>query len=241
MAYTNQFQTGTVYTYEEADRILQGRNKQSKKLANNTYLLRNDNGTFSIRLHQTDIIVINSDNTYTLNSGGWLSMTTKARMNEFAPVRISQNKGVWYLGDGSLFSDGVTVDRDGLNIDGAKDPAKYERELAKVKKMARKYAKDFVQALNDGKVAMPSGGDCWHCALRTDNKESLGDATKNNDHLYHHIEEGYFVPSLLVNAGREAGYRDDQIGLMGIGGHRLFIDPENNIYKYLVKRLRRDI
>ena len=237
MAYTNNFQSGKVYTFEEASAILTGRNKDSKKLANNTYLLRGDN-CFMIRLHQTDIITINSDDTYTLNSGGWLSMTTKSRMNEFSPARISQNKGVWYLGDGSLFSDNITVGRDGLNVKGAVDPVKYEKKLAAVKKTARKYAKDFVKALQAGQVDMPSGGDCWACLMKGPQGQ---EAFQGSGHIQDHIKEGYFVPSLLVNAGRAAGYRDDQIGLMGIGGHRLFIDPENNIYKYVVNQLRKDI
>lgn len=239
MSYTNNFQSGTVYSFDDAANLLTGRNKDSKKLANNTYLVRTSDG-FAVKLHDTNIVTINKDGTYTLNSGGWLSMTTKARMNEFAPVSISQSKGVWYLRDGSLYSDGMTVNTDGDNVAGSVDPAKYEQELAKIKKTARKYAKDFVKALQAGTVAMPSAGDCWYCALKSDGTP-LGDKTSNNAHLLDHIEENYFVPSMLVNAGREAGYRDDQIGLMGIGGHRLFIDPENNIYKYLVKRLRKDI
>ena len=236
MAFSQNY-AGKVYTFEECDALLTGRNKESKKLANNTYLLRGD-GVFMIRLHQTDIITINSDNTYTLNSGGWRSLTTKSRMNEFSPARISQNKGVWYLHDGSLYDDGMTVDRDGLNVNGAVDPAKYEKQLTAIKKQARKYAKDFVKALQAGQVDYPSGGDCWACAFKGPKGQ---EAFPGSNHIQDHIDESYFVPSLLVNAGRAAGYRDDQIGLMGMAGRRVFIDPENNIYKYVVNELRKGL
>lgn len=241
MSYTNNFQAGKVYTYADADGLLQGRNKASKKLANNTYLIRLDGGGLAIRLHQTDIITINSDGSYTLNSGGWLTLTTKSRINEFSPASINQNKGVWYFADGSLFTDGVIVGSDGLPVDGGQDPKDYEKKLAAIKKDCRKYAKAYVKALKDGLINYPSGGDCWYCVMKTQDGQALGDATTNNDHLRSHIEDNYFVPALLVNAGREAGYQDMQIGLMGIGGQKVFIDPENNIYKYLVKRLRKDI
>lgn len=239
MAFSNNY-TGKVFTYNEAEALLQGRNKASRKLANNTYLLRGD-GVFSIRLHATDIVTIHKNNTYTLNSGGWITLTTKSRMNEHAPVRISQRGGVWYLGDGSLFYDGVTVNTEGRDIKGPKDPGNYEAKLKTLKKQARKYAKDFVAALEAGKVAMPNSGDCWFCVMRTTDGATLGDSTGDRNHIKMHLQESYFVPSLLVNAGHAAGYRDEQIGLMGIGGHRLFINPEQNIYKYVVNQLRKDI
>lgn len=239
MAFSQNY-SGKVFTYTEADQLLQGRNSKSRKLANNTYLLRGD-GVFTIRLHATDIVTIHKNGTYTLNSGGWITLTTKSRLNEHAPVSISQRGGVWYMADGSLFYDGMTVGADGLDITGSKDPADYEQKLKALKKQARKYAKDFVAALQAGKIGMPSAGDCWFCSMRTQDGASLGDSTGDRNHIYMHMQESYFVPSLLVNAGRAAGYKDFQIGMMGIGGQRLFIDPENNIYKYVVNQLRKDI
>ncbi len=237
MSYTNSFQTGKVYNYLEADTILQGRNKNSKKLANNTYLQRRGNAIV-IKLHNTDIITINKNDTYTLNSGGWLSLTTKSRLNEFSPVSISQKSGIWYLRDGSLYSDKMTVDISGDNIAGPSDPVQYENKLKAIKKQARAYAKAYVKELQADKIDYPSGGDCWACAMKGPKGQ---EAFPGSGHIQDHLTELYFVPSLLVNAGRAAGYRDDQIGLMGLAGHRVFIDPENNIYKYVVKQLRRDI
>jgi len=239
--YTNNPTDGIVYSYQAADDLLQGRCKESRKLANNTYLQRRDGGLIAVMLHDTDIITINSDNSYTLTSGGWLTVTTKARLNAFSPASIRQEARIWYLSDGSLFYDGVIVDSDGLPVGESVDPTALEDKLKVAKKQAREYARNFVKALKAGSVPQPSSGDCWFCSMKTEESVTLGDATKNAAHIINHIEEGYFVPWLLVNAGREAGYRDEQLGLMGIGGHSVFINPEQNIYKYVMKRLQADI
>jgi len=108
---------------------------------------------------------------------------------------------------------------------------------------------------------LPSGGDCWFCVMRTNVDENdehvpmqpdargvtLGDASGDPaDHLMQHIEDRYYVPSLAVNALREAGYKDVGVYLW------LDMDPENgtmgkpdgrydsvkrDIKKYMVKRM----
>lgn len=219
-----------------------GRNKTSRTAANNTVVRLTDGGV-AIKLHDTDIVTINDNGRIGLNSGGWLSVTTKERIKRYTPARISQKNGIWYMGDGSIFYDGMIIGLDGLPVK-PKSPGKtaaYERKLKAIKKDAREYAKGFVEALKAGNIDNPNGGDCWHCALRDDNGTALGDRTGGGDHLRQHIRDKYYVPSLLINAGRAAGYRDEQIGLMGIGGRRLFIDPERNIYKYITKQLQKEL
>ena len=228
-------------TYQEAIEMLGSRS--SKKLANNTYLTKADGGSLgrvAVKLHSTNVVELFSDSTYVLNSGGWRTATTKDRINGYSPARISQVKNVWYLRDGSLFYDGMTIDAYGNPLE-PKEPSDYESKLKAIKKEAKAYAHAFVEELKAGNIPMPSGGDCWFCALRTSSEESLGEATNNPEHIKSHIEEKYYVPSLLVNAGRAAGYQDFQIGMMGIGGQRLFIDPERHIYKYVVKQLQKEL
>lgn len=212
------------------------RRGNSKPIANNTRAeFRNGGDAVAIKLHDTDIVTITKDNHYILNSGGWRTVTTKERINRYTPGGISQRKGVWYMRDGSLFYDGIELKSDGTPYSPRK-PAAYEQRLAKIKKDARQYARDFVAALEAGTVGLPSAGDCWGCVFATKaHPQPMGAG-----HIKQHIADRYYVPSLLVNAGRDAGYRDEQIGLMGIGGHRLFIDPENNIYKYVVKELQKE-
>lgn len=58
-----------------------------------------------IRLHQTVVVELNTaKNTVTLNSGGWLTVTTKTAINNalrqiagFEQVGVSQKKGQWYV------------------------------------------------------------------------------------------------------------------------------------------------
>ena len=125
------------------------------------------------------------------------------------------------------FYDGIIVDSDGYALRARKNgpsPAKlrrHEREVAKVKKQIDKYVNDFIAELTTGNMPMPGGGDCWYCLMRTNVNErnehvesgqgmTWGDMG-DNDHLFSHIEEKYYVPSLAVNALRERGYQDTGI------------------------------
>ena len=242
MGYNNQLQGrfgADIYTAQEwRNFIAGGRGMLTRKTANNTYVHAGygDDNAVAIRLHDTNIVIVNNDGTMILNSGGWLSSTTKERINRYTNAGISQRNSVWYMRDGSLFYDGMTINFDGTPVK-PKQPEKYEKQLKAIKKQAKQYASDFVKELKAGNIAMPSGGDCWGCAMRDD----TGKTVMGAHHLRDHMSEKYYVPSLLVNAGREAGYQDFQIGMMGIGGQRLFIDPERNIYKYMVKHLQREL
>jgi hypothetical protein len=212
--------------------IAGGRNKVSRTVANNTTARVMSEGMVAIKLHDTDIVTVFNDGRMILNSGGWLSSTTKERINRYSNAGISQKNSIWYMRDGSLFYDGMVIDVDGTP-QKPQMPAKYEAKLKLIKRDAKVYAKAFVAELQAGNVPMPSGEDCWYCAMF--DRDAVGG---NVEHIREHLREKYYVPSLLVNAGRAAGYRDDQIGMMGIGGRRLFIDPERNIYKFVVRKLQ---
>ena len=72
-----------------------------------------------------------------------------------------------------------------------------DKELSKA---ILKYAKGYAAALFAGEVEAPGTGDCFYCGLRTEEGQTLGDAMEDTAHLLDHIEEGYYVPSLFVNA-----------------------------------------
>jgi hypothetical protein len=76
----------------------EGKSK-SKKIGNNTYRIDYETSE-AIRLHNTDILIFEADHV-TLNSGGWQTVTTKARMNQYLPaeVRISQENFEWFVND----------------------------------------------------------------------------------------------------------------------------------------------
>jgi hypothetical protein len=72
----------------------------SKKIKNNTRLTVYNNGDKTIRLHSTDIIQFKGDKII-LNSGGWDTVTTRSRFNEFLPdyYSIIRSKGITYIFD----------------------------------------------------------------------------------------------------------------------------------------------
>lgn len=101
-----------VLTFQDALDRLRGRNRC--KLAPNTYLHHNLNEplTCHIALHGTYVVSIHADGTYTLNSGGGRTVTTKNRINTYSPVRVCQCKGEWlvyYHGVEYSFQDGMII------------------------------------------------------------------------------------------------------------------------------------
>lgn len=71
-------------TYAQLNLLLVGRNKDKKKLANNTYAERRDVG-IAIRLHQTDILTFYPCGSVVVKTGGWETVTTKGRINRYLP------------------------------------------------------------------------------------------------------------------------------------------------------------
>ena len=98
--------------YETANAMLTGRCEEKRKIGNNTYLERRGRD-IAIRLHQTDIIRMNDEGEFIVNTGGWHSVTTKARLNEYLPIGIYQKKGTWYWEHGDAFRDGDKITLEG--------------------------------------------------------------------------------------------------------------------------------
>ena len=192
-------------TYKEANEKLVGRNKESKKIDNNTYLQRRGED-IAVKLHKTDIITFKADGDIVLNTEGWITVTTKDRLNKFLPTGyfISQNNKIWYLNkDNSLkgfetfaYADGITIHNKNENFTGISGEGENPKIKIELNKKILKYTGRFIKALLAGKVPAPSGGDCWGCCM----KDKDGKTAFGTDHLRDHIRESYFVPSLLVNA-----------------------------------------
>lgn len=182
---------------------------KSKLIANNTVEYWQGEKRV-IRLHLTDIITFHPNKDITLNSGGWQTVTTKARMNEFLSNGwgILQENSVWYLVPNNEFgypwakkdtwipfADGITIHADGAVTGQGEDP----KAKLKLKRQIQKYCKGYMDQLFKGNVPKPDNGDCWHCLMVTEDNQTLGEKTKS-DHLLSHIEEKYYVPSLLHRA-----------------------------------------
>lgn len=98
-------------THSEAVRMVRGKtNRNRRKVGNNTYGEILPDGSVGIMLHSTYVVKIHPDNSATLNSGGWQTVTTKDRINQYSPVRVYQRDYQWYLNDGTPFKDGMIVD-----------------------------------------------------------------------------------------------------------------------------------
>lgn len=97
-------------TFQEAEAKLNGR--ASKRLTTHTYLERSGLDHISVRYHSTNVVMIHRDGRYTLNSGGWRTVTTKRRMNQFTIFKVFQRKHTWLVQMPEKdveFFDGITL------------------------------------------------------------------------------------------------------------------------------------
>lgn len=191
-----------MYTYE--DLLPDVQRKSPRKLANNTWI-RLENDAIVVKYHNSDIVTLQPDKV-ALNSCGWMTSTTKARLNWFIPqpYRVSQINKVWYVWDyrtrknASLFYDGMgfsyNMTKEMWVIDSPVDSTDPDR----LARQASRYVAAFANAFVRGRINNPDGGDCWYCYLQSEGV-TLGDKI-NNDHILAHVKENYFVPSLLYRA-----------------------------------------
>ena len=90
---------------------------------NNTAVFTGDDGALTVVLHRTAVFKKHTDGTIELNSGGWRTVTTKARINQafrqLSPEThggVFQKKGEWFVHLGDR-GDGITVPfEDGMRI-----------------------------------------------------------------------------------------------------------------------------
>jgi hypothetical protein len=233
-------------TYQEAAQKLG--NHKSRKLKNNTYLQRRNDNTIAVKLHETDVVTYYSNGKVKLDSGGWRTVTTKDRINQYSPIGLFQDKGIWYIGTWgekkAIYNDGMIINEDG-SLTGTLKPSGLKKEQ-KLRESIKKYAKDYVTALKSGKIGKPDNGDCWYCYFKeTNSKKSLGDISHNNDHFLSHIKEKYYVPSLVWNALESTGA--SQITRMNVAIYQGMLNEkiwiglddqiERSIRKYIYRQL----
>ena len=178
----------------------------ARKIALNTVEYTDTEGNKVIRLHHTNIVTHKVNGDIVLNSGGWKTPTTKDRMNEHGRglFYIMQINSVWYvrttpLGENGQypFADGITIHSDGSMTGEGPDP----KAILKLKARIKKYVEGFTGALIAHEIPQPSGGDCWACLMKNDK----GETVMGNGHIFNHLDEKYYVPSLLLNALEEFG------------------------------------
>jgi len=89
------------------------RNKvKGKPIGTATTVVQTEKG-YGIKYHNTIVVEYLPDGSCILRSGGWKTVTTKRRINEYSPVRVYQQNFEWYIADGkdtpTPFVDGMIV------------------------------------------------------------------------------------------------------------------------------------
>ena len=223
----------------------------SKKVDRNTVMYRLADGTECVKYHDTIVVKKSPKGVITLNSGGFRTPTTKKRFWQYGKIDVSQKNSVWYMSDGSAFYDGIQViaGSEPSNTNGWRQEYRVVSKVKKsnndaVRKMKARIVK-YVNLIAPTNLPVPSAGDCFYCLMRDVNTgKTMGDTVGRNPgdtHLLSHLKEGYIVGSLLVNAMRENGYTDKQIGLSYHGaqqGDKWYLSIiRRAVVKYLQKRL----
>lgn len=186
-------QTSSFRNFEDAAEYLKKREK--KKLCRNTWLVRNSDNEIAVRLHNTDIIRFQKvSDKMVLNANKYMTPTTKDRINRFQNrVSISQDKRQWTVTTSKeqvIFENYMKIDSEG-NVEGVSE---YDPKLLdKIKK----YVKGYMKALVTGKIKSPGTGDCFLC------QSINGDGRVDAEHYLSHMQENYYVPSMIVNAIQE--------------------------------------
>jgi hypothetical protein len=204
---------------------------KSKIIGCNTLELEYDNGNRAIRYHNTDVITMLPNGDTVLDSGGWLTYTTKERLNR--RYKVWSKNSVWYIeepatGNTLHFFDGITFDGCGK----VKGEVKVidEEKIKATKARIRNYVR-LADRLKE--IPFPDAGDCWSCMMQTKDGQSIGDAFKDTSHLEMHLEEGYLHGSIIYNALKEKGYHNPAVIMqMGIKD-----SIKRALRTYLTKRL----
>jgi hypothetical protein len=171
-----------------------------------------DGHTIAVRYHSTDVVTFRPDGTIVLDSGGYQTVTTKQRINNYTRAHVWQDKGIWYVGGSwrdrearTLYYDGMELDREGAPV-SPKRPDGIEGIKRELDRRVARYLKGYAKALADGKIGDPGPGDCFGCLfVPTGQGNDPRAQAFGLDHVLQHLSEGYYVPSLLWRAMQRRG------------------------------------
>lgn len=108
-----------VYSFSQlADKITKSK-KGEAELAPHTIARFLSSIKIGIRLYETTIIIINSNDTYELYTDGHVTQLTKDRLNGFSPALIKTSKGILSICTGGQcypFFEGIQVSKYGTII-----------------------------------------------------------------------------------------------------------------------------
>lgn len=170
------------------------KNTMDRPIANNTRLIQISDDVIGIKFHNTVIVkyfdnshldCINYGDLIQFNTDGWKTITTKERMNQFAPISIWSERHIWYIAKSYNwqntddeanpiyhFEDNIF-----FKVNGNKAYRKENGQLTELKPFSKKeeqkkrkqlksideFIKNYVNKLMNGEIGAPSLGDCLYC------------------------------------------------------------------------------
>jgi hypothetical protein len=201
--------------YEALDTFLKkGRKKNTRRFSGAIVVERGktleQRDCIVVWLWKTPIMSFRPDGEFTLHSGGHRTVSTKLVMESFLPKdwRLSQEKGIWYVGHHvrpKLIQTSDSMKWENTHIpfyDGISLPSEFthgrkaNKELARIKQtkaQIKNFVKKLEKMLDNGTLEDPGPGDCFLC-------QSKEPSDSNTGHIFSHLKEKYVVPSLVWNA-----------------------------------------
>lgn len=241
----------TVRSYDAAREYLG--DKQDRSIGHNTRLVRRDDGAICVKYHGSPVVTYMPTEMVTggpvtiLNSCGWLTMTTKERINAFCPdnFRVWSDRGTWRLyrlpitrdpeNESWTFADGITIDSYSRVFNAG--PVNQDKMNRKLTATIRAYAKKYAAELVAGNIPEPGAGDCFYCAMVAEDGTQVG----GNDHLKSHLEESYLVPSLLMQAIKSKPMCQFSMGALGCLWNKFPDRRASDIHDFEKGILTRDV
>lgn len=171
---------------------------KGKPVASNTRVFNHDTH-LSVMLYTTEVVRSHPDNTFTLRTGGWYTPTTKDRIETYSPARIHTRNGCWFLQGEVPLIDGLVIDGTGKPVQLVTNQAREEfaRKERFLTREITKYISGFVETVGRRELKDPGPGDCCLCRVQS------------TTHILDHLQESYYVPSLLYWAYVEACNGDE--------------------------------
>ncbi len=79
-------------TYPKLNDLIENSRSGTPTIGNNTKARRGPEGTILVRYHNTDIVRLHEDGRIFFNFGGWDTISTKLRINQFIPGRVYHDR-----------------------------------------------------------------------------------------------------------------------------------------------------
>jgi len=153
--------------HQEMSDMMGGKDRKAVKGKVGTFLQKKDGGSIAVEYRGTEVARVSPNGDTWINSGGWMTNTTKARINENTDVKVNQKAGKWFVtanGKTHDFKDGMTITASGevkgaepkkgskskeasavLQLLDGDEEISYEKALAKVLKANPKVDKKTLE------------------------------------------------------------------------------------------------